>query len=65
MLFRTLIRDRVYLSAEKREKTWKIIFTFNHLSQIFTDKLRRKIVRKLVRKLNIISKYTTLFGHTS
>ena len=32
---------------EKMKKTWTIIFIFNHLSQIITDELKRKIVRKL------------------
>ena len=42
-----------------------MFFAFDHLSQVITDKLRRKITRKLVEKLNIISKYSTNFGHTS
>ena len=51
--------------GKSEKKTWKIISAFDHLSQVITDKLRRKIMRKLVGKLNIISKYSTSFGHTS
>ena len=42
-----------------------MFFAFDHLSQVITDKSRRNIIRKLVGKLNIISKYSTIFGHTS
>ena len=36
---------------------------FNHANQIIAGELRRKTVRMLVGKLNIISKYPMFFSH--
>ena len=49
----------------KKWKNMKNIFILNHLGKIITNELRREIIRKLVGKLNNVSKYSTFFGHTS
>ena len=45
------------MKEKVKKKHEKQFFLFNHLSQIITDNQKRKIVRKLVGKLNIISKF--------